>query len=40
MTTGVPDPAARDMGVAIDGWIEVDKRAEVGRGRRKSDKTG
>jgi hypothetical protein len=31
---------ARDMGVAIDGWIEVDKRIEIGRGRRKSDKTG
>ena len=31
---------ARDMGVAIDGWIDVDKRVETGRGRRKSDKTG
>ena len=31
---------ARDMGVAIDGWIDVDKRLETGRGRRKSDKTG
>ena len=31
---------ARDMGVAIDGWVDVDKRVEVGRGRRKSDKPG
>ena len=30
---------ARDMGVAIDGWIEVDKRVDVGRRRRKADKT-
>jgi hypothetical protein len=30
---------ARDMGVAIDGWIEVDQRVEIGRGRRKIDKT-
>jgi hypothetical protein len=29
---------ARDMGVAIDGWLEIDRRAEVGRGRRQSDK--
>jgi hypothetical protein len=26
------------MGVAIDGWVDVDNRVEVGRGRRKSDK--
>ena len=31
---------ARDMGVAIDGWVDVDKRVETGRGRRKSDKPG
>jgi hypothetical protein len=31
---------ARDMGVAIDGWVDVDKRVGTGRGRRKSDKTG
>ena len=31
---------ARDMGVAIDGWVDVDKRVEVGRGRRKVDKPG
>ncbi len=29
---------ARDMGVAMDGWLEVDRRAEVGRGRRQADK--
>jgi hypothetical protein len=29
---------ARDMGVAMDGWLEVDRRAEVGRGRRQTDK--
>lgn len=29
---------ARDMGVAIDGWIEVDQRGQQGRGRRKIDK--
>jgi hypothetical protein len=28
---------AREMGVAIDGWIEEDKRAEQKRGRRKTD---
>jgi hypothetical protein len=31
---------ARDMGVAVDGWVETDKRVEKNRGRRKSDKTG
>jgi hypothetical protein len=30
---------ARDMGVAIDGWDEVDRRVEKGRGRRKTDKS-
>jgi len=30
---------ARDMGVAIDGWIETDKRGGSFRGRRKTDKT-
>ena len=30
---------ARDMGVAVDGWIEADKRVDKDRGRRKSDKT-
>jgi hypothetical protein len=29
----------RDMGVAVDGWIEVDKRSGGKRGRRKSDHT-
>jgi hypothetical protein len=29
---------ARDMGVAIDGWLEVDQRVQKGRGRRKSEK--
>ncbi|HET7203183.1 MAG TPA: hypothetical protein VFI92_07410 [Steroidobacteraceae bacterium] len=28
---------ARDMGVAIDGWIETDKRGKQMRGRRKAD---
>lgn len=28
---------ARDMGVAIDGWIETDKRGGQKRGRRKED---
>jgi len=27
----------RDMGVAVDGWVEEDKRASSRRGRRKSD---
>jgi hypothetical protein len=33
---------ARDMGVAMDGWLEVDRRDThtPGRGRRKSDKSG
>lgn len=31
---------ARDMGVAMDGWMETDQRVEKGRGRRKSDKPG
>ena len=31
---------ARDMGVAIDGWIDVDQRVEQGRGRRKPDGSG
>ena len=31
---------ARDMGVAIDGWAEADRRVEKGRGRRKTDKSG
>lgn len=30
---------ARDMGVAIDGWTEVDQRSQQGRGRRKTDKS-
>jgi hypothetical protein len=30
---------ARDMGVAMDGWTEVDKRVTQGRGRRKTDKS-
>ena len=30
----------RDMGVAVDGWIEEDKRAGSKRGRRKSDQAG
>jgi hypothetical protein len=28
---------AREMGVAIDGWLEVDRRTEPKRGRRKTD---
>jgi hypothetical protein len=28
---------AREMGVAIDGWLEEDKRVEPKRGRRKND---
>jgi len=28
---------ARDMGVAIDGWVEKDKRGKQMRGRRKGD---
>ena len=28
---------ARDMGVAVDGWVETDKRTGQQRGRRKSD---
>ena len=28
---------ARDMGVAVDGWVETDKREGVKRGRRKDD---
>ena len=28
---------ARDMGVAIDGWVESEQRAKPHRGRRKSD---
>jgi hypothetical protein len=28
---------ARDMGVAVDGWVETDKRTEPQRGRRKGD---
>jgi hypothetical protein len=31
---------ARDMGVAMDGWLEVDQRVQKGRGRRKSDNPG
>lgn len=31
---------ARDMGVALDGWLEVDHRVQKGRGRRKVDKPG
>ena len=31
---------ARDMGVAMDGWMEVDNRVQKGRGRRKVDKSG
>ncbi|MGB7739462.1 MAG: hypothetical protein WBM03_10130, partial [Steroidobacteraceae bacterium] len=30
---------ARDIGVAIDGWTEVDRRSQLGRGRRKTDKS-
>jgi hypothetical protein len=30
---------ARDMGVAIDGWIEKEQRGGSIRGRRKTDKT-
>lgn len=30
---------ARDMGVALDSWMEVDHRAEKGRGRRKTDRS-
>jgi hypothetical protein len=26
------------MGVAMDGWLELDRRADVGRGRRQADK--
>jgi hypothetical protein len=29
-----------DMGVAVDGWIEVDKRTRSKRGRRKGDQAG
>jgi hypothetical protein len=29
---------ARDMGVAIDGWLEIDRRGGAVRGRRKTDK--
>jgi hypothetical protein len=29
---------ARDMGVAIDGWVETDKRGDQKRGRRKEDR--
>ncbi len=29
---------ARDMGVAIDGWVEKDKRGKQMRGRRKDDR--
>jgi hypothetical protein len=28
---------ARDMGVAMDGWVETDQRVHQGRGRRKTD---
>ncbi len=31
---------ARDMGVAIDGWIEAERRGGPIRGRRKIDKPG
>lgn len=31
---------ARDMGVAMDGWLETDLRVQKGRGRRKADKPG
>jgi len=31
---------ARDIGVAIDGWTEDDRRSQQGRGRRKIDKSG
>jgi hypothetical protein len=31
---------ARDMGVAVDGWIEKDHRVGEKRGRRKSDQRG
>jgi hypothetical protein len=31
---------ARDLGVAMDGWTETDLRAQKGRGRRKTDKSG
>jgi hypothetical protein len=30
---------ARDIGVTIDGWIEVEQRAETSRGRRKTDRS-
>jgi len=30
----------RDMGVAVDGWVEEDKRASSKRGRRNSDQGG
>ena len=30
---------ARDMGVAIDGWLESERRGGSFRGRRKTDKT-
>jgi hypothetical protein len=29
---------ARDMGVAVDGWVETDRRYKTGRGRRQSDR--
>jgi hypothetical protein len=29
----------RDMGVAVDGWLETDKRVTGKRGRRKADQT-
>lgn len=29
---------ARDIGVAVDGWLETERRAAVGRGRRQTDK--
>jgi hypothetical protein len=29
---------ATDMGVAVDGWLESDRRGEVKRGRRKNDR--
>ena len=28
---------ARDLGVAVDGWVEEDRRKPVNRGRRKTD---
>ena len=31
---------ARDMGVAVDGWVETDKRVGETRGRRKDDRRG